>query len=200
LNALDGLSIAILLTLVGSLLVIAEVFFPSGGLLGFLSAACFIGAIYSAYTSGGWFYGLSFAAAEVVLTPILLYVAFTLLPKTPLGKVLVGSAPTEEEVLPDGDRRALVGRVGVARSKMLPAGSIEIDGQMLDAVSQGQAIDPGEYVKVVEASRTRLVVRRAPAAERPDPTRPTGGGDLLSRPAGELGLEDFDFDDKSPQA
>ncbi|QDV72391.1 hypothetical protein Spa11_05660 [Botrimarina mediterranea] len=200
LNALDGISIAVLLTLVGSLLVIAEVFFPSGGLLGFLSAACFIGAIYSAYTSGGWFYGLSFAAAEVVLTPVLLYFAFTYLPSTPLGKVLVGAAPTEQEVLPEGDRRTLVGRVGVARSKMLPAGSIEIDGQMLDAVSQGQAIDPGEYVKVVEASRTRLVVRRAPAAERPDPTRSTGSGDLLSRPAGELGLDDFDFDEKSPQA
>lgn len=197
-NALDGISIAVLLTLVGSLLVIAEVFFPSGGVLGLLSTAAFLGAVYSAYTSGGLIYGLGFAAAEVVLAPVLLYAAFTVLPKTPMGRLLVGSAPTEGEVLPEDHRRELVGRVGIARSKMLPAGSVEVDGQMLDAVSQGQAIDPGEYVRVVEASRTRVVVRRASAAERPDPTRGTGGGDLLARPAAELGLEDVDFDAKPP--
>ncbi|TWT99915.1 hypothetical protein Pla108_08580 [Botrimarina colliarenosi] len=189
-----------LLTLIGSLLVVAEVFFPSGGLLGFLSAAAFCGAIYSAYSAGGWMYGLGFAAAEVILAPLLLYVAFVYLPQTPIGRLLVGAAPTEQEVLPEGDRDELVGRVGVARSKMLPSGSVEIDGQMLDAVSQGQAIDPGEYVRVVEASRNRLVVRRATAADRPDPTRETGGADLLSRPPEELGLEDFDFDDDPPQA
>jgi membrane-bound serine protease (ClpP class) len=198
LNALDGISIAVLLTLVGSLLVVAEVFFPSGGVLGLLSTAAFLGAIYSAYTSGGWLYGLGFAAIEVTIAPLLLYGAFTALPKTPMGRLLVGEAPTEAEVLPEDHHRGLVGRVGIARSKMLPAGSVEVDGQMLDAVSQGQAIEPGEYVKVVEASRTRIVVRRASATERPTPGTSTAKSDVLSRPATELGLEDIDFEAKPP--
>ncbi|MEO0530181.1 MAG: NfeD family protein [Planctomycetota bacterium] len=192
-NALDGTSIAVLLTFVGSLLLIAEVFFPSGGALGFLSAASFIGAIYSAATAGGWMYGLGFAAVEVLLLPVLLYIAFNVLPRTPIGRALIGTAPTAEEVLPADDREKLVGRVGVARSKMLPAGAIEIDGKMLDAVSQGQAIDPGEYVKVIEASRTRVVVRRASTDERPDPAGPAAE-DALARPAEEIGLSDFEFD------
>lgn len=194
-NALDGLSIAMLLALVGGLLVVAEVFFPSGGVLGFLAVASFIGAIYSAYSTGGWLYGLGFATAEVFLAPVLVYLALTYLPYTPMGKVLVGSAPTEEEVAPDDSRRDLTGSVGVARSKMLPAGSIEIEGRMIDAVSQSQAIDPGEYVKVIEVRGNRVVVRRAGPDERP--TTVAGGErgvDPLSRPADELGLESFDFD------
>lgn len=191
-NALDGVSIAFLLALVGSLLVVAEVLFPSGGVLGFLSAAAFLGGIYSAYSAGGLLYGLSFAAVEVVLLPVLIYFTFLYLPKTPLGKLLVGRAPTEEDVLPADDRDSLVGQVGVARSKMLPSGSVEIDGRMLDAVSQGQAIEPGEYVKVVEASRNRLVVRRAPDNERP--AAGDAESDPLSRPAEDLGLDSFDLD------
>lgn len=191
-NAIDGVSIAVLLTVVGSLLVMAEVFFPSGGVLGLLAAASFLGAVYSAYSAGGWMYGLGFAAGEVFLFPLVLYGAFMLLPHTPMGKVLVGRAPTEEEVLPADDLDTLVGQIGVARTKMLPAGSIEIDGQMLDALSQGQAIEPGEYVKVVEASRTRIVVRRAPAEERP--AAQVAEANPLDRPAEELGLESFDFD------
>lgn len=182
-----------LLTLVGSLMLIAEVFFPSGGALGFLSAASYIGAIYSAAVAGGWVYGLGFAAGEVILLPILLYVAFNVLPRTPIGRVLIGAAPTASEVLPVDEHDGLVGRVGIARSKMLPAGAVEIDGRMIDALSQGQAIEPGEYVKIVEASRNRVVVRRASTDERPDPTGPAAS-DALARPAEEIGLSDFEFD------
>ena len=194
-NALDGLSIAMLLAMIGGLLVVAEVFFPSGGILGLLATASFVGAIYSAYTAGGWLYGLGFATAEVVAAPAIIYYALKLLPHTPMGRVLVGSAPTEEEVLPDDDRHELLGSVGVARSKMLPAGSIEIEGRMIDAVSQSQAIDPGEYVKVVEVRGNRVVVRRAGDSERPATV--AGGpaeSDPLSRPAEELGLDAFEFD------
>ena len=187
-NVFDGFSIALLL---GSLLLMAEVFFPSGGALGFFSAAAFLGAVYCAYSSGGLMQGMWFAAGEVVLAPFLLYGAFKALPHTPMGKVLIGAAPTEEEVLPEKEHEGLLGRVGVARSKMLPAGSIEIEGRVIDAVSQGQAIEPGEYIKVVEVRGNRVVVRRAPTDERPTDAKPD---DLLARPADEIGLEDFDFD------
>ncbi|MEN0111389.1 MAG: hypothetical protein AAF805_11765, partial [Planctomycetota bacterium] len=125
---LDGLSVALLLAFIGALLVVAEVFFPSGGVLGFLSAAAFLGAIYSAYTEGGWLYGLGFATGEVFLAPVVIWYSLKLLPHTPLGRVLVSSAPTADEVAPDDDRRELLGRFGVARTKMLPAGSVEVDG------------------------------------------------------------------------
>lgn len=189
-NLLDNFSIALLLTMIGLLLVVAEVFFPSGGILGVFSGLSFLAAVYYAYTAGGVVTGLSFAAAEVVLFPVALYFAFKLLPYTPMGRVLVGQAPTAEEVAVDDARQALLGRVGVARSKLLPAGAVEIDGRVIDCVSRSQAIDPGEYVKVVEVSANRVVVRRASGEERPATASPD---DLLARPAEDLGLDDLDL-------
>ena len=188
-NLIGPLEAAAVLFVVGCALLVAEVFFPSGGVLGLCSATAFIAAVWFAFDGGGVTYGLSFALAEVVGAPVLLYFAFKYLPYTPLGRTLVGEAPTEAEVLPDEDRHELVGRVGVARSKMLPSGAVEIEGQVLDAVSQGRPIDPGQYVKVVEVRGNRVVVRPASTGERPrqesaDPS------DLLTRPLEDLGMDD----------
>lgn len=196
-NLLDEYSIALLLSLIGLLLVVAEVFFPSGGVLGATAGLSLIAAIYFAYTKGGWTSGLYFAAADTVLVPVLIVLAFQWLPYTPMGKVLLGRAPTAEEVDPADARHEMVGKVGVARSKLLPAGSVEIDGRMLDCVSAGQAIDPGEYVRVIEVRGNRVVVRRAGEGERPSEGKPD---DLLARPAEELGIDGLDFDSPEPDS
>ena len=73
---------------------------------------------------------------------------------------------------------------------MLPSGAVEIDGQMVDAVSQGQAIEPGQNVVVMEVRANRVVVR--PAKENERPGRPTSTADLLSRPIEELGIESLE--------
>ncbi len=48
-SALDPLSWAVLLMLIGCGLVVMEVFIPSGGILGFLSGVCIIGSIVMAF-------------------------------------------------------------------------------------------------------------------------------------------------------
>lgn len=188
-NVIGPLETAALLFVVGGCLLVAEVFFPSGGVLGFCSAAAFIAAVWFAFDGGGVTYGLSFALAEVIGAPLLLYFAFKYLPYTPLGKTLVGDAPTADEVAPDESRHELVGRVGVARSKMLPSGAVEIEGRVLDAVSQGRPIDPGQYVKVVEVRGNRVVVRPASTGERPS-REAADPSDLLTKPLEDLGIDD----------
>ena len=92
----------------------------------------------------------------------------------------IGELPTEAEVLPDDPRRELLGHVGVTRSKMLPSGAVEINGQMVDAITQGKPIEPGQYVVVTEVRANRVVVRPAKENERPGQVRRPE--DLLSRP------------------
>lgn len=187
-NALDPIAMASLLMLLGCALMVLEVFFPSAGILGFLSAAAFFAAIYYAFQRGGGT-GLTFTLGVLVAVPVVLSLAFKLLPYTPIGKALLGTIPTDEEVLPTDPRKELVGRVGVARSKMLPSGAVEIDGQMVDAVTQGVPIDPGQYVEVIEVRANRVVVRPAAEGQRPRQTDPR---DVLSKPLEELGIEGFD--------
>src|SRR4051812_11932541 len=183
---------AILLLLVGCALVVLEVFIPSGGIISILSGVAFITAILVASWEGpttGPATGLAFAAITLFAVPTLVAVAFKYWPKTRMGKAFLGELPREDEVAPEDARRGLIGRVGVARSKMLPSGAVEIDGQMVDAVSQGQAVEPGAYVVVVEVRANRVVVRLAGKDQRPSHTNPK---DILSRPIDELGIESLD--------
>jgi len=183
---------AVLLLLLGCMLVVLEVFIPSGGIISILAAISFITSILIASWEGpttGPATGLLFAGITVFAVPALVAVAFKYWPKTRMGKAFLGELPREEEVVPDDPRRALIGRVGVARSKMLPSGAVEIDGQMIDAMTQGQAIEPGAYVVVVEVRANRVVVRPAAKDQRPSRQDPK---DILSRPIDELGIDSLD--------
>ena len=152
-NALDPLVWSVLLMLVGCVVLVLEVFIPSGGLLAVISAAAFVGSIVIAFQRGP-VTGFTFVMSTVVAVPLVLALAFHYWPKTKIGKAFLGELPRDEDVLPDDPHRVLMGRVGVARSKMLPSGAVEIDGQMIDALSQGQAIEPDNMSSLPRSAPT----------------------------------------------
>jgi membrane-bound serine protease (ClpP class) len=191
-DVIPNIAWAVLLLLAGCTLVVMEVFIPSGGVISILAAVAFVASLVIAFQESattGPMTGFLFAAITVFAVPTLVALAFKYWPKTPMGKAFLGELPTDEEVLPEDPRRALLGRVGVARSKMLPSGTVEIDGQMIDAVSQGRAIEPGTYVVIAEVRANRVVVRPAGKDQRPSHQNPN---DLLSRPIDELGIESLE--------
>jgi len=185
-SALDPLSWALLLMLIGCGLVVMEIFIPSGGILGFLSGVCIIGSIVMAFRRD-MTTGIGFIVITLVAVPTAIGLAFKYWPLTPMGKAFLGELPDAEELKPSDPRRELVGRVGTAKSKMLPSGSVSIDGQLVDAVSQGSAIENGQAVVVVEVRGNRVVVR--PADETEAKQRGDYPTDVLSTPAEDLGLD-----------
>jgi membrane-bound serine protease (ClpP class) len=64
----------------------------------------------------------------------------------------------------------LIGRVGIAKSKLRPAGRAVFDGEPYDVVTRGDFIDPGAEVQIVEVKSNRIVVKqlRPPAEKKPD--------------------------------
>ena len=50
------------------------------------------------------------------------------------------------------------GKQGIAKTVLRPAGKVEIEGKVLDAVTQGDFIRPGESVVVIKAESNRVVV------------------------------------------
>jgi membrane-bound serine protease (ClpP class) len=188
-NVLDPLGWAIVLLAFGCGLLVLEIFIPSGGVIGFLAALTVIASMYMAFQRD-LTTGLTFTAAALFAVPTIVGLAFKYWPKTPMGRAFLGDLPSEEDTRLADPRRALVGRVGVAKSLMLPSGAVMIDGQLIDAISQGPAIDPGQPVVVVEVRANRVVVRPA----RLEETRTAGAppGDLLDRPIEDFGLESFD--------
>jgi len=186
---LDPLTWAILLLLIGCAMVVLEVFIPSGGLLTFFSGVAILAAVVTAFRRDATT-GLSFVVIALVAVPSMVALAFKVWPVTPMGKAFLGELPSEEDLQTDDPRRELIGRVGIATSKMLPAGAVQIDGQLLDAISHGTAIDEGEQVVVIEVKANRVVVRRTDPDEAQQAD--SAASDILSQSIDELGLESMD--------
>ncbi len=86
------------------------------------------------------------------------------LPRSRLGRALIlkdavggalGTATATSTVTP-----ALLQREGVADTALRPTGKALIDGRRLDVVSDGDFIEQGVAVKVVEVAGPRIVVRK----------------------------------------
>ena len=54
----------------------------------------------------------------------------------------------------------LLGMVGRALTPLRPSGKVEIDGKVLDVIAEGDFVESGEKVEVIDASVFRAVVRR----------------------------------------
>src|SRR5579859_5559143 len=124
---MDPLIWAAVLMLLGLALACAEVFVPSGGMIGFLSLVSVIAAVGLAFFRGPW-YGLSFLGVAVFAVPAVLAGALHFWPETKLGRRVLLDVPTSDEVRPDDQQRrelkSLVGRIGEAKSLMLPGGMV----------------------------------------------------------------------------
>lgn len=181
---------AALLLLMGLGLVVLEMFIPSGGILGVLSGLSIVGAILLAFFDGPGT-GLAFVITTVVAVPIVLAAAVRVWPDTPMGRHILLQVPSPQEVLPDSPLRrelkSLVGKYGVAKTVMLPSGVVVVDGQSIDAVGQGMAIDAGQRIRVIEVRGTRVVVRPVDEDEPP-----ADDDDPLSRPISTLGLDSLE--------
>ncbi|ABR49178.1 protein of unknown function DUF107 [Alkaliphilus metalliredigens QYMF] len=55
---------------------------------------------------------------------------------------------------------ALVGKEGVAISYLRPSGTVEVEGERLDVVSEGGFIESGSMIRVVQVEGRRIVVRK----------------------------------------
>ncbi len=189
----DPILWSVLLLIVGCALVALEIFLPSGGIIGFLAATAFVAAIVMAFYNGGPVKGALFLLGAMVLLPTVVAVAFKYWPHTPIGRRLLLSIPSDEDTLPRDEKakrqKSLVGKIGVAKSKMLPSGAVVIEGKTVDAVSQGMAIDAGQKVVVLEVKGNRVVVRPAKESQRPSSQT---GDDLLSQPLDALGIDNLD--------
>jgi len=173
----------------GLSLAFLEVFFPSAGILAFFSGSALLGAIMLGFKSSATI-GLTVTTAVVLGVPSLIVLGFRLWPHTYIGRQVLLDAPRAEDVLPDEEQRrhlkTLVGRLGRARCRMLPSGAVSVDGQTLDATSEGMVIEAGQTVRVIKIDAKRLVVR---VAEGEIPT--SRAENPLERPIDSIAIDPF---------
>ncbi len=82
------------------------------------------------------------------------------LPRAPGLRHVLLEPPAAEESL-DDPLADLVGAAGVATTRLVPAGKARIDGRLVDVTTDGQLVEPGEAVRVVDVRGRRIVVQPA---------------------------------------
>ena len=209
------------LLVLGLAVMVLEVFVPSGGILGFVSILALVSAVATAFLEQGTTAGMAALAVVVLAVPAVLSVAFRWFPETPLGRRVLPPAPEAADVLPDPERRRhlrdLIGHTGRTGSELLPWGSVEIDGEIVDAMSEGGPLEAGIAIEVVGVQGTAVVVRgveprsgaataasgEAREASTPvSPVEPSPAENMAAGGTSALSptLENFEFDGLEPPA
>ena len=149
---------SILLILGGMLIIAAELFIPSGGLLSIFAAISLIAAIVVAFMDSLTTGALALSAV-VVLVPLLATFLLRWWPQTRMGRRILLQSANERPDPQDDPRLQLLGRQGIVRNEMLPNGRIMIDDQLYDAVSQGMIIAQDTTIVVSAVDGNRIEVR-----------------------------------------
>lgn len=152
---------AILLLTLGLGLIVAEIFFPSFGVLSVLATGAIVGAIAMAFQESSAT-GMRFLLATAVLVPAVIVLGFKLFPKSPFGRHMVaGGLSFASQKATDERDLALLGTLGTVEADCRPAGMARLAGRRVDVVTRGEWIEAGAAVRVVEVQGNRVVVARS---------------------------------------
>ncbi|MBL8964094.1 MAG: hypothetical protein KF787_10010 [Phycisphaeraceae bacterium] len=154
---------------VAALLLVIEIFVPSGGLIGTLSIASAIAGIICLWRHDT-VWGAAGTLGTMVAGPIIFFQGLKIWRHTPLGRRMVGELPEEvqqarrdEEARQARELLALVGAEGEAITDLRPVGVVRIKGKRYDALSETYLIPAGSRVRVVLAEPNQIKVRQADA-------------------------------------
>lgn len=161
---------AVVLIGVAVALFFAELFVPSGGLLGACAALSLIGGIVMLFRIDTTL-GLIGAILSVLAIPFALYGAMKIWPHTPVGRALtLGSIDEEMESAydeqvpppaPTHESSVEVGTRGKALTDLRPVGVCLLDGKRCECLSESDVIPAGSDVSVVFADGMQIKVRLA---------------------------------------
>jgi membrane-bound serine protease (ClpP class) len=159
------------LLLVGAgviLLAIELLVTPGFGVTGILGLVALLGGLGLSLVGAGATWEVIITAVGQVAVSLLLAIAVSLamlrlLPRLPFGRRLVLDMELTARAgfasAPETDR-AWLGKRGTAASTLRPAGIVDIEGERVDVVSDGEFIEAGEPITVVRVDGNRIVVRR----------------------------------------
>jgi membrane-bound serine protease (ClpP class) len=153
--------LAIFLFLICAILLVAEVFIPSFGLLIVLSLASLVGGImifFKLSPMAGWI-GIVVA---VFMIPTVLVLAYKIFPKTGFGKTVLLDMPQVRKGTGVPDSQELMKRLGqkaVTTTVLRPVGMCDFDGTRLECVTESGYVEKGKTVVVIKVEGTQLTVR-----------------------------------------
>lgn len=148
----------VVLQLAGVVVIIAEIFLPSGGLLSVVALGLFGYSLFIVFHDISTVAGTYFVLADLFIIPILVLVGVKVLARSPATlretlsreKGVVSQAPELEDFM-DCEGKSV--------TALHPGGMAMINDKRLDVVSRGEYIEKDKDIVVIEVTGNQIIVR-----------------------------------------
>jgi membrane-bound serine protease (ClpP class) len=152
----------LILFVLGIGLIILEFFLP-GGIAGIIGFVAILASLFLA-TDNVVYMGISLliAIGVSILASILMVKVFGKKMKIFKKIILTDSTNTESGYISNKSRTELVGLEGYTLTALRPSGTVIIEDERIDVVSEGAYIEKNKKVRIVKAEGARIVVREIP--------------------------------------
>jgi membrane-bound serine protease (ClpP class) len=149
---------SILLFVVGLVLIFLEIFLP-GGIIGIFGVVSMLtGLILAAGSLSGILIAISIAIIVTIIGSYFFIRSFGY--NGPFKRlVLFDSTSSEQGYLSHKERVDLIGKTGKTLTPLRPSGTVRIDDELIDVVTEGSYIRNDAVVKIIKVNGGRVVVR-----------------------------------------
>lgn len=145
----------IVLAILGLVMVFAEILMPGFGLFGILGSVSLLGSLVLTYRLYGTITFLIMLIALVIIFFAMVFFA----KKSGLYNKVVLKDRQETKDFDESVLQGLLGQVGTTQSTLRPFGVAEFDGKKVDVCSEGDFIDRGTKVQVVQITGKIVTVK-----------------------------------------
>lgn len=158
---MSDMFILFLLYGVGVLMLLAEIFIPSHGILtvaglGFLGAA-----VVKTFGYGGRDAGIVAVFACAVFLPAFAFVAVKYWRRTPIGRRIAPPNPivtSADTSVPVEEMTRLIGKTGRTATPLRPVGICEFNGKRISCIAEFGIIEAGAPVEAIRIAGSNLAV------------------------------------------
>ncbi|MBB5335583.1 NfeD family protein [Pectinatus brassicae] len=150
----------IALFLGGILLIVIELITPATGILAAIGIFLMLYSMVLAL--GGNISAIYMLLGALIIAVIIFIIIVKHLPSSRLWKkvVLQNSSTSEQGYISSTNQSSLLQREGIVLTELHPAGTILVDGQPIDVVSEGVYINKGASVRIIKIDGSRIIVRK----------------------------------------
>ena len=143
----------------GIILLLIEMMIPGFGIFGLTGLLLLLWGVYDGL--GGGPMAMITVTALSIVGVIVLWWIISVFPKTKVGDRLILRLQSTKEkgYASHPDPTAWLGKIGVAKTVLRPAGTIVVDHTFLDVVTDGEFYELGTEVIIVSVTGGRIVVR-----------------------------------------
>jgi len=156
----------IMLLVAGLMLIGAEVFVP-GGVLGVVGAIALMTAAVIGFSLFPPAVAIMIAVGMIVLVGVVIALWIRIFPHTSIGRQMTVMRNLKDAKGTDSTLDGLVGKIGISRSVLRPAGYVEVENRRIDVVTEGEMIECNMPVRIIAVEGNHVIVEALSSPDAP---------------------------------